>query len=327
MARMVILDTHVLYDLGLRRVSIDEIKQPEDRLCYSPISVIELVSKLDDRSFEDRRAAAGAILRHGINELPDPESFLTTTFGYKLAEPAPPYSNAVLALAEGESLEEVRRGVPDYENLVRRALNVPFAATWRDKGEQEWVDSLIHLMEENIPGFRKWYATDSDRRSSSMPKLRGDEKQRFLMGMRSREWFAQVIAGCRMRAFIKSDTSALEKITRKKVDDLVAAIPMIECYTHIYTQYLIRLMTGGLLPKKNDSGDIDLFLYSTDEKNIVVTKEKRWIALAETAGFAQGGSALTDTEPGRPNGKGTPTVRTNRPRGIELCVIRPGIAE
>ena len=287
MAKTVILDTNVLYDIGLNRLDIEDVRQPGERLCYSPISVIELVSKLDDRSFDDRKAAAGAVLKHGIDELPDPESYLTTTFGYMLVEPAPSYADAVFALAEGHSLEEVRRGVPDYEHRVRRILNVPFAATWRDKGEQEWVDSLIHLMVENIPGFRKWYATESDRRSPSVPKLRGEAKDRFLAGMKSREWFAQAISACQMRAFIKADTEALGRITRKKVDDLVAAIPKIECYTHIYTQYLIRLMTEGLLPGKNDSGDIDLFLYSIDDDHIVATNEKRWIALADVAGFSR----------------------------------------
>ena len=287
MTKTVILDTHVLYDIGLKRVNVDEIRQSGERLCYSPISVIELVSKLNPRSFEDRKAAAGVIVKHGIDELPDPESYLTTIFGYELVEPAPSYADAVLALAEGHSLDEVKRGVPDYENFVRRTLNVPFAATWRDKGEQKWVDSLIHLMVENIPGFRNWYATDSDRRSPSVPKLRGDEKQRFLAGMRSREWFAQVIAGCQMRAFMKADASTLGIVTKEKVDDLVAAIPKLECFTHIYTQYLIRLMSEGLLPRKNNSGDIDLFLYSINDDHIVATKEKKWIALAEAAGFTQ----------------------------------------
>lgn len=285
MSKTVILDTHVLYDIGLNRVSIEDVRQPGDRLCFSPISVIELVSKLDDWSFDDRKAAAGAILQHGIDELPDPESFLTTTFGYPLAETAPSYGDAVSALADGRCLEEVRSGVPDYENFVRRALNVPFAATWRDKGDQEWVDSLIQLMEENIPGFRKWFATDSDRRSSSMPKLRGDEKQRFLMGMRSREWFAQVIAGCQMRSFFKADKERIGAITRKRVNALTEAIPRVECYASIYTHYLIRLMTEGLLPRKNDSGDIDFFLYATDDNHLLATNEKKWIDLADVAGF------------------------------------------
>ena len=287
MKKTVILDTHVLYDIGLKRINIEDVWRPGERLVYSPISVIELVSKLDDWSFADRKAAASVILEHSIEELPDPESYLTEIFGYALAEPAPTYSDAVRALAEGHSLKEAQRGVPDFGNRVLRRLHIPFAATWREKSEQEWVNSLIHVMAENIPGFRKWYESDHRRQSESVPKLKKDEKKRFLDGMKSREWFAQAITACQMRAFIKADVKALGAFTKEKVDDLVAAIPKVECYTHMYTQYLIRLMTEGLLPKKNDSGDIDLFLYSTDDDHIVATNEKKWIGLAHAAGYIQ----------------------------------------
>ena len=285
MTKTVILDTNVLYDIGLDRIRIEDLRRPGELLCYSPISVIELVSKLDDRSFEDRKVAAGVILRHRLEELPDPESFLTGTFGYKLAEPPPSYADAVQALAEGQSLEEVRSGVPDYEIRVRRCLNVPFAATWREKGEQEWVDSLISLMKDNIPGFQKWYVRDLEKRPSSVPKLRGAEKEKFFNGMKSREWFAQVISACQARAFFKADKNDLGVFTKKRAHELAAAVPQIECYALMYTYYLIRLMTEGLLPKKNDSGDIDFFLYSMDDSQVVATNDKKWIAIADVAGF------------------------------------------
>ena len=286
MAKTVILETNVLYDIGLNRIRIEDVRQPGEHLCYSPISIIELVSKLNDRSFEDRKAAANVILKHRIDELPDPESYLTMLFGYKLAEPAPSYSDAVRALATGQSLEEVRRGVPDAEALVRHSLHVPFTATWREKAEQEWVDSLISLMEENIPGFREWYAKNPKKRSSSVPKLRGEKKKKFLYGMKSREWFSQVISACQMRAFFKADNNDLRVVTKQKVNKLTDAITKIEFYAHMYTHYLIRLMTEGLLPKKNDSGDIDFFLYATDDDHVVATNEKKWSALADTAGFS-----------------------------------------
>ena len=282
MTKTVILDTNALYDIGLNRVRIEDIGRPKERLCYSPISIIELVSKLNDRSFADRKAAAGVLLKHRIDELPDPESYLTTAFGYKLAEPAPSYSDAVRALAEGQSPEEVRRGVPDYEIRVRRRLNVPFAATWREKIEQEWVDSLIALMADNIPGFQEWYAKDPEKRPSFVPKLRGEEKKKFLAGMKSRELFARIISGCQMRAFFKAD-----EITKLREHEFAAAIPKIECYSRMYMQYLIRLMTEGVLPQQNDSGDIDLFLYSIDDDHVVATKDNRWINIAKAAGFAR----------------------------------------
>ncbi len=287
MAKTVILETHVLYDIGLNRIRIEDVRQPGEHLCYSPISVIELVSKLNDWSYEDRKAAANVIFKHRIDELPDTESHLTMVFGYKLAEPASSYSDAVRALATGQSIEEVRRGVPDYEALVRRSLNVPFVATWREKWEQAWVDSLISLMEENIPGFREWYAKNPKKRSPSVPKLRGGKKKKFLYGMKSREWFAQVISSCQVRAFAKADKNDLRVVTKQKVNKLTDAITRIECYSHLYTQYLIRLMMEGLLPQKNDSGDIDFFLYATDDDHILATNDKKWIALADAAGFSQ----------------------------------------
>ena len=286
MAKTVILDTNVLYDIGLNRIRIEDIKKPGEHLCYSPISIIELVSKLNDRSYEDRKAAANVILKHRIDELPDPESHLTKIFGYKLAEPPSSYSAAVHALATGQSLEEVCRGVPDYELRNRWSLDVPFTATWREKTEQEWVDALISLMAENIPGFQKWYAKDPKKRSSSMPKLQGEKKKKFFYGMKSREWFSQVISACQMRALFQADENDLRVITKQKVNKLTDAITRIECYAHIYTQYLICLMTQGLLPKKNDSGDIDFFLYATDDDHVVATNNKKWRALADTAGFS-----------------------------------------
>ena len=284
MAKTVILETNVLYDIGLNRIRIEDVRKPGEHLCYSPISIIELVSKLNDRSFEDRKAAANVILNHRIDELPDPESHLTMLFGYKLAEPAPSYSDAVRALAKGQSLEEVRRGVPDYELSARWSLDVPFTATWREKAEQEWVDSLISLMQENIPGFRDWYAKNPQKRSSSVPKLRGEEKKRFLAGMRSEEWLTQTISACQIRALAQADKDDVRVFSAQRLTD---AIPRVECYGRMFTNYLIRLMTEGLLPKKNDSEDIDFFLYSTDDDHVVATNEKKWIDLANTAGFAR----------------------------------------
>lgn len=190
------------------------------------------------------------------------------------------------ALGTGQRLEEVRRGVPDYELRDRWSLDVPFTATWREKGEQEWVDSLISLMQENIPGFQEWYSKDPKKRSSSMSKLRGEDKKKFFYGMKSREWFSQVISACQMRALFKADNNDLRVVTKEKVNKLTDAITRIECYSHIYTQYLIRLLTEGLLPKKNDSGDIDFFLYATDDDHVVATNDKKWRALADTAGFS-----------------------------------------
>lgn len=274
MAKKVILETHVLYDIGLKKVNIEDIRKSKERLFYSPISVLELVSKLNERSFEDRKAAANAILEHGIEELPDPESHLTMVFGYKLAEPIPSFADAVRALAKAENLEW-------------RSLNVSRAMTWRENAERAWMGDLIALMKKNIPGFQKWYAKDPEKRSSSVPKLRGDEKAKFLNMLKSAELSTQVISACQMRAFAKADKDDLRVVSKQRAKELAAAIPKVACFTEMYKHYLLRLMAEGLLPDKNDRKAMDFFLYSTDDDHVVVTHEKKWIDLAEVAGFAR----------------------------------------
>ena len=292
MAKTVILETNMLYDIGLNHASIEDVRQPGEHLCYSPISVIELVSKLDDSQFEKRKAAANTILKHQIDELPDPDSYLTEKiFGYKLAEPASPYSDAVHALATAQSLEEVQRGVPDYEAGVRRSLNVPFAATCREMIEQAWVDSLINPMEVEIPGFQPWYAKHQKGQNPKKPPptLRGEKKERLLALMRSKEEPIPIflILACQERAFLKADRNDLGISKSELAAAIPKIIPKIECYIRMYAHYIIRLMTERLLPKKNDSGDIEFFLYSTDDDHIVATNEKKWIAIADDAGLAR----------------------------------------
>ena len=84
-----------------------------------------------------------------------------------------------------------------------------------------------------------------------------------------------------MRAFFKADKNDLGVFTKQRAHELAAAIPKIECYSRMYTQYLIRLMTEGALPQQNDSGDIDFFLYSIDDDHVVATNDKRWINICE----------------------------------------------
>jgi len=40
-----------------------------------------------------------------------------------------------------------------------------------------------------------------------------------------------------------------------------------------------------MLPQMNDSGDLELFLYATDDNHIIATSEKRWLDIATRAGF------------------------------------------
>jgi predicted nuclease of predicted toxin-antitoxin system len=61
----------------------------------------------------------------------------------------------------------------------------------------------------------------------------------------------------------------------------------VTCYALLYTHYLIKLLTEDMLPQMNDSGDLELFLYATDDNHVIATSEKRWLDIAVRGGFPQ----------------------------------------
>jgi hypothetical protein len=102
---------------------------------------------------------------------------------------------------------------------------------------------------------------------------------------RNPNWNLTLVSSCHERALLTArkvqpsvpDLVALETVTK--------ACEWLACYCGVYTQYLIRLLTKGALPDRNDSGDIELFLHAIDDDHIVVTSEKKWKTMADLAGF------------------------------------------
>ncbi len=57
-----ICDTNIYYNLGLGKIKVEDFVQAGDKLHYSPVSVLEITGKMTDLEFEQRKAAAQAML-------------------------------------------------------------------------------------------------------------------------------------------------------------------------------------------------------------------------------------------------------------------------
>lgn len=285
MARTLILDTNVFYNLGSGALTTSSFTQPGDRLCYSPVTVLELAGKWSEAAHTTRRAAAQAIVDSGAAELPDPEAFLTDRFGYPPAETATSYHPGVLAMAGSTNMEELVAGVRDYGERVSRRVSVSAANSWRLSVEGKWIDDLLVLQKELIPNFTEWYDPDPTKRKGAVPKLTGTAKSAFLEDTRSAAWLQELLVACQTRALMGAKKGPHLVPTAQTVTKLSKAIEDVAAYCAIYTRYLIRLLTEGALPDGNDSGDLELLLYSIDDDHVVVTSEKKWKTLATAAGF------------------------------------------
>lgn len=109
----------------------------------------------------------------------------------------------------------------------------------------------------------------------------------FLNGINSSVFSTAMIVALQTRALLSAVRDASLTPTKAMVDRYLGALNETACFCGCYKEYIVRLITGGLLPQENDSADIELFLYSIDDDHIVVTSDRKWKSIAHAAGFGQ----------------------------------------
>jgi hypothetical protein len=281
-----ICDTNVFYNLGDGTLTAAQLGPANEVLCYSPITPLELAGKWSNRTHAARRAAAEAILSSGARELPDPETHLAGLFGYTPAGPPFSFVEGVRAMSHTKNLDELIAGVEDVPAGVVRRVTVPAVGQWRASTEGKWVQDMLSIQTQEIPGFGAWYDPDPTKRGvGRVPALTGQNKANFLAQTKTQQWAMQVVVGCQDRALLAAKAGTVGQPTRATVAKFSTAIQAVSCYCAVYTQYLVRLLTERALPDENDSGDLELFLYSVDDDHVVATFEKKWKAMADAAGF------------------------------------------
>jgi hypothetical protein len=287
MPRHLILDTNVFYDLGAGSLTVADLGDADEILWYSPLSVLELAGKWSSRTFLARKAAANAILTSGAKELPDQDTYLTRhLFGYALKRPPVVLADAVKAMADSHEMNSLVSGVLDFAERVVRRVSVAKVEKWRDVIEGKWVDDMLSIQRREISRFEGWHKSDPATRKQRVPRLRGPEKATFLDSTKNPAWNLTLLLNLHHRALMGARRVASPAVPPTEAASTVdRAITSLSCYCAMYTQYLIRLLIDGALAEPNDSGDLELFIYSVDDDHIVVTSEKKWKRIADAGGF------------------------------------------
>ena len=172
------------------------------------------------------------------------------------------------------------------ERVVRK-VNSSLVGKWRGVVEGMWVKDMDTIQEREIPKFSRWRTNRVAGVTAPVPKLRGAAKQKFLDQTLEKNWQLTLVSNCHKRALLTSRKVQPTVSLMEAYETMTEAVKSLSCYCGVYTQYLIRLLTGGALPDPNDSGDLELFLYAIDDEHIVVTSEKKWKVMAEKVGFGQ----------------------------------------
>lgn len=280
-----IWDTNVFRNIGEGDLPADGGRAAGVDVCYSPVSVLELASKYTEGSFEHRRAAAQAIRDSGSTLLPDPELYLTGVFGLPPGEDEFDWTQAIHAMADSTNMEELQQGVADYSQSVRRRLNLGLARSYCEGIENDFVDDMLHIQRTEIPTFSDYY--DAAPRAGNVPRLQGATRDAFLQRMSDILLQGELMFACAQRAQFKSSEPLPWPPTEEWVHRLSEAVDRLNFYCAVYTRYVSRLCTEGMLPRANDWFDLEILLYSASDDRIVVTSDAKWQLMADAAGMGQ----------------------------------------
>jgi hypothetical protein len=150
-----VADTNVWYDVGAGRRNPATLKSGANRLIATPISFLEIASSIDERTFTERTEAAKAVLAHADQIANDSECHLRNIWGLS-APPSFPWIEGFKALAQAASVPQLKTGVDDLQERVRRTLNVPLAGAWRAYHWQDFADqvAVAVAVDQHCPGYK-----------------------------------------------------------------------------------------------------------------------------------------------------------------------------
>ena len=168
---------------------------------------------------------------------------------------------------------------------MRRRVNIGFARSYCDGIEQDFVRDLLNLQRSDIPGFSAWY--DAAEHRGNVPRLVGEARDIFLAGARDLMFTGELMFACLRRASFKAAEPPPWPPNEEWVRRLVEASHRLEFYCGVYTEYLVRLLSGGMLPRANDWFDLEILMYSESDDTVIVTSDAKWRSMAEAASMPQ----------------------------------------
>ena len=187
-------------------------------------------------------------------------------------------------MADSTNMAELQHGVADNTQHVARRVNLGLARSYCEGIENDFVNDMLHIQGTEIPPFSAYY--DAVPRVGNVPRLHGAARDAFLAQMESLMLRGRLVLACGERAQFKSTEPLTWPPTEAWVAQLVAASDALDFYCSVYTRYVIRLCTEGMLPRANDWFDLEILMYSDSDDRIVVTSDAKWKQMAAAAGTA-----------------------------------------
>jgi hypothetical protein len=270
-AMNLVADTNVWYDIGAGSRDPAALKSSGNRLIATPTSFLEIASRIDERTFPERKAAAQAVVSHADEIAEDCESHLAKLWGLPVSGPTIEWIEGFRAIAQASSPDELELGVADLDARVKRTVKLSVVAEWREYHWNDFRDRVVEALDQHIPGYLK------ARAKGRFKQLGEEDGKKLAMAMRSDEVRKFVVKSTFHRALLVVDQEPREPTSTEygHADELVSP------YVDAYTEYIIGCATE-FAPQPNDLGDSECFLYLQDERSFL-SSDARWVKIARRA--------------------------------------------
>ncbi|MCI4405951.1 MAG: hypothetical protein JHC35_01545, partial [Sulfuricurvum sp.] len=156
--KTIIADTNVWYAIGTgKKCILDIIKTHNGKLCATPISLFEIMSKIDESNFELRKNAAIAVLNHADRIVDNNEAYMERYFGCATGRNDHiNWKQGFITISKANSIDELMNGFTDYADGFYRKCNIPFVKDWRNFHYKDFRGGIIKSIENNlIPKYIK----------------------------------------------------------------------------------------------------------------------------------------------------------------------------
>ena len=263
----IICDTNVWYDISRGARDPATLKMsPGDELVLTPISALELISKITPKSFLDRQGAARAIVKYADSQVLDPERHLASLWGTSIGSLKINWMDAIQALASARDLHSLSSGVADFGDGVIRSVDQVLATTWRTAVYDDFSNDMVTSLDPYIPGYSV---------ARSQGKMVQASKE-LVAALRNGISNPQMVDFFIRATFVRLQLH-VPTLTVPPTIPTVALMP----YAMVYQEYYLSCCTRA--PQPNDWGDLEMFLYCQNDTRLL-TAEKKWIEIARDAG-------------------------------------------
>jgi len=238
----------------------------------SPINFFELVSRLSERTFEERKKAAKAVIQYADKILDDPESYLAQIWRINIEPFEMDWRDGFKAVADAVDINQLQSGVPDFREKKIRGLRIDLTKKAMEYFRESWVLDIENAIEEVIPSY-------SERRKlNKMRYLYSEEKSKFIEFISSPEILKKVVIATWSRI---AENNILPSPTPHEIKK---AGQNLRAYIKAYCGYLIKVATE-FAPRPNDRADLEFFIYIQKDRKLF-TYDKKWIQIAKEAGLS-----------------------------------------